>query len=255
MNVLEIKNLSFDYGKNKILQNIFLASKQGSITAVLAPNGTGKTTLFHNILGILKPYEGSVFVKEKNILKLSPPLRATYVSYVPQEWVSPFNYSVPDIIMMGLTPKINLFGSPKVDDEKRAMALMEEIGVAHLKNRGINELSGGQRQMVLLGRALFQDCPLLLLDEPTSHLDIKNQALLFRQLKIQVKKKSLSVLINIHDPNLVSAYADEVYMFKDGKNFCNGRVNDVMNEENLSALYGIDVEVNLIKERPFIRAF
>ncbi|PAF44692.1 ABC transporter ATP-binding protein [Helicobacter sp. 11S02596-1] len=255
MNVLEIKNLSFDYGKNKILKNISLVSKKGTITAVLAPNGTGKTTLFHNILGLHKPTFGNVFVKQKNILELPIPLRAGYVSYVPQEWVSPFNYSVLDVMMMGLTRKMGLFGSPQASDEKIATALMEEIGVLHLKHRGINELSGGQRQMVLLGRALLQDCPLLLLDEPTSHLDIRNQALLFRQLKSQVKKKSLSVLINIHDPNLVSAYADEVYMLKEGENFCNGGVGEVMNEKNLSALYGIDVEVGFINKQPIIRAF
>ncbi|PAF47845.1 hypothetical protein BKH46_03170 [Helicobacter sp. 12S02634-8] len=255
MKVLEIKNLSFYYGKNKILDNVSLVSKVGTITAILAPNGTGKTTLFHNILGMHKPLGGSISIGGKNILALPPPLRASYVAYVPQEWVSPFNYSVLDVVMMGLTHTMGVFGAPKLEDKNKALELMEEIGIAHLKDKGINELSGGQRQMALLGRALLQDCPLLLLDEPTSHLDLKNQALLFRQLKHQVSKKPLSVLINIHDPNLVSAYADEVFMLKDGKNFYNGEVREAISAENLSVLYGVDVAVGYIDERPFVRAF
>ncbi|PAF50521.1 hypothetical protein BKH44_07975 [Helicobacter sp. 13S00477-4] len=250
--MLEIKNLSFDYGKNSILKKISLSSKQGHITAILAPNGTGKTTLFNNIFGMHKPIEGSVWVKGNDILKLSPAQRASYVSYVPQEYSSPFNYNVLDVIMMGQTHKMGIFGVPKPEDKKIALDLMEEIGITYLKDRGINELSGGQRQMVLLARALIQECPLLLLDEPTSHLDIKNQALLFRQVKNQVKKKSLSVLINIHDPNLVSLYADEVYMIKEGKNFAQGNVREVMDTRNLSELYGIEVRVDCLDGVPFV---
>ncbi|PAF42057.1 ABC transporter ATP-binding protein [Helicobacter sp. 11S03491-1] len=255
MNILEIKDLSFNYGKNHILEDIYLCSKQGSISAILAPNGTGKTTLFHNILGILKPLKGSIRVKDENILGLGAAGRAHYISYVPQEWQSPFNYNVLDIIIMGQTHKMGLFGMPTINDKNKALELMEEMNIAHLQNHGINQLSGGQRQMVLLARALFQECPVLLLDEPTSHLDIKNQTLLFHHLKNQVRKKSLSVLINIHDPNLVSAYADEVYMIKNGKNFCNGHVNEVMNAQNLSQLYEVGIEIGYIHNRPFIHAY
>ncbi|MDO7253227.1 ABC transporter ATP-binding protein [Helicobacter cappadocius] len=255
MNVLTIKNLSFNYPKLSILNDISLILKEKSITAVLAPNGTGKTTLFYNILGILKPTKGQIYTQECDILALKPELRAKYICYVPQEWQSPFNYNVVDVVMMGSTRKMRIFGTPQYQDEKKALELMEEMGIIHLKFQGINEISGGQRQMVLLARALLQDAPILLLDEPTSHLDIKNQALLFRELKKQVDKKNLSVLINIHDPNLVNIYADEVYMLKDGKNFRNGQVNEVMNAKNLSELYGLEVKTGMIDSRSFVYVY
>lgn len=251
-NALEVKNLSFGFGKKSILTNISLTAQEGCITAIIAPNGTGKTTLFHNILGVFTPHEGEVWVKGKNILAQSTSIRSSAIAYVPQEWQSPFDYNVLDVVMMGKTHKIGLFGVPKAQDRQEAIELLEEIGISHLKNAKINQLSGGQRQMVLLARALLQDCPVLLLDEPTSHLDIKNQSLLFRQLKIQTAKKLLCVLINIHDPNLMSMYADKVYMLKDGKNFCHGKIFDVMNTKNLSDLYGIEIDVYTLNNRLFI---
>lgn len=251
-NALEVKNLNFNFGKKSILTNICLTAQEGYITAILAPNGTGKTTLFHIILGVFKAHKGEIWVKGKNILIQSLAARSSAIAYVPQEWQSPFDYNVLDVVMMGKTNKIGLFSTPNAQDRREAIQLLEEIGISHLKNRGVNQLSGGQRQMVLLARALLQDCPILLLDEPTSHLDIKNQTLLFRQLKIQTAKKSLCVLVNIHDPNLMSEYADKVYMLKEGKNFCHGQIADVINAQNLSKLYEIKIEVNVIKNRFFI---
>lgn len=252
MNILEIKNLSFSYGKKSIFKDISLSAESKSITAILGPNGTGKTTLFHILLGLYKPCEGKAYIDKTNIFALKPNHRAKYLSYVPQEWQSPFNYNVLDVVIMGGVHKTGLFSTPKDSFKTLALNLMEEIGILELKNAGINELSGGQRQMVLLTRALIQDSPILLLDEPTSHLDIKNQTLLFRQLKNQVEKRSLCVLINIHDPNLVSAYADKVYMIKKTKVFSSGGIKETINKTNLSDLYDINIEVESLNDRLFV---
>lgn len=251
---LEVQDLSFSYTKNALtLDRIHVQVKSHSITAVLAPNGTGKTTLFKIILGQLTPLKGSISVHGNSLLSLKAKERAKLVAYIPQEQYHPFNYNVLDMVLMGFSARMDLFNAPSAKHKQEALALMEELEIAHLQDKGINDLSGGQRQMVLLARALVQNAPLLLLDEPTSALDLKNQAILFRKLQAQMQKKPLSVLINIHDPNLVCAYANEVYMFKESKNLYHGNVLEVMESAKLSELYGIEIVVDRIEDKPFVR--
>ncbi|AFI04079.1 ABC transporter ATP-binding protein [Helicobacter cetorum] len=241
--VLEVKNLSFRYSKKLVLDEVSFNVPKNSITSILAPNGSGKTTLLKCLLGLLKPLEKTeIKACNKDILPLKPYEKAKLIAYIPQEEHYAFNFSVLDFVLMGKATHLSLFATPKAKHIKEATQILERLNLAHLKTQGINDLSGGQRQMVLLARSLLQRTPLLLLDEPTSALDLKNQALFFNAIKDEMKKRELSVLVNIHDPNLVARYSTHVVMIKNQKLFLQNKTKEAMTSSNLSTLYDTPLE-------------
>ena len=187
-----------------------------------------------------------------DILSLPVFARSKFIAFVPQYFECVFDYSVLDFVLMGANNQLGLFASPSGALRDCALALLEDLGIAHLCNRSLFALSGGQRQMVLLARALFQKSRVIFLDEPTAWLDLKNQSIFFEVLRSKIAQYNLCALINIHDPNLVCKYANKVVMIKNGKNLCAGSVGAVMNEENLSALYDMPVRVERVKGQAFV---
>ena len=187
-----------------------------------------------------------------DILSLPVFARSKFIAFVPQHFECVFDYSVLDFVLMGANNQLGLFASPSGALRDCALALLEDLGIAHLCNRSLFALSGGQRQMVLLARALFQKSRVIFLDEPTAWLDLKNQSIFFEVLRSKIAQYNLCALINIHDPNLVCKYANKVVMIKNGKNLCAGSVGEVMNEENLSALYDMPVRVERVKGQAFV---
>lgn len=252
--MLDIENINFTH-KNSTngIKNISMSAKSGQITAILGPNGAGKTTLFRLVLGALKPQSGKIIVNNEDITDKEPKKRAKYTAYVPQEWQSPFRYSVLEVVMMGFASKMSIFKEPGDGEKDKAMSELESLGIAHLWNRGIDEISGGERQIALLARALVQESPVLLLDEPTSHLDLKNQMKVLCHLEALVQKKSIAALVTIHDPNLAAQFADYVVAIKKGEMFMGGSVAEVMNNEVLKGLYDTDVETMELCGRPIVR--
>ncbi|BAJ55470.1 ABC transporter ATP-binding protein [Helicobacter pylori] len=241
--VLEVKNLSFKYSQKLILDKLSFSVPKNSITSILAPNGSGKTTLLKCLLGLLKPLEETeIKACNKDILPLKPYEKAKLIAYIPQVEYYAFNFSVLDFVLMGKATHLNLFAMPKAKHIKEATSVLERLDLESLKDQGINDLSGGQRQMVLLARSLLQRTPLLLLDEPTSALDLKNQALFFDAIKDEMKKRELSVLVNIHDPNLVARHSTHVVMLKDKKLFLQASTQIAMTSHNLSTLYDTPLE-------------
>ena len=187
-----------------------------------------------------------------DILSLPVFARSKFIAFVPQHFECVFDYSVLDFVLMGANNQLGIFASPSGALRDCALALLEDLGIVHLCNRSLFALSGGQRQMVLLARALFQKSRVIFLDEPTAWLDLKNQSIFFEVLRSKIAQYNLCALINIHDPNLVCKYANKVVMIKNGRNLCAGSVGKVMNEENLSALYDMPVRVERVKGQAFV---
>ncbi|AFI06331.1 ABC transporter ATP-binding protein [Helicobacter cetorum] len=241
--VLEVKNLSFKYPQKLILDKLSFSVPKNSITSILAPNGSGKTTLLKCLLGLLKPLEKTeIKACNKDILPLRPHEKAKLIAYIPQVEHYAFNFNVLDFVLMGKATHLSLFATPKAKHIKEATSILERLNLEFLKDQGINDLSGGQRQMVLLARSLLQKTPLLLLDEPTSALDLRNQALFFNAIQDEMKKRELSVLMNIHDPNLVARYSSDVIMLKDKKLFLQAKTQIAMTSKTLSSLYNTPLE-------------
>jgi iron complex transport system ATP-binding protein len=243
--MLEIKEMYFRHKNQKrdVLKNINFFAEKGKITTVLGPNGSGKSTLFKCICGLWKYYRGEVKVDEKSVERLSYSERAKLFSIVPQEHEPPFPYKVFDVVLMGRASYVSLFSAPGKKDYRRAEEALELVGINHLKDIPYTQISGGERQLVLIARALAQDSPVMLLDEPTSHLDFRNQIKVLKKVKEIAKEKGLAVVLTLHDPNLALFFSDKVVMLKQGEVMCNGTPGEVINERNLKKVYGIEVVV------------
>ncbi len=226
-----------------VLNGITFEAESGMLTAVLGPNGSGKTTLFKCISGLWSPQGGDVLFQGRSIKDYPPRKTARIISVVPQEHEPPFPYSVFEAVTMGRAAHLGMFSTPSQGDYSKAEAAIEQVGIAHLKDRPYTGVSGGERQLVLIARALAQDAPVMLLDEPTSHLDFKNQVLVLTKVNEIVRQKSVAALMTVHDPNLAMLFSDRVVLINNGCVVAQGQPHEVITEENLSSLYGIDVVV------------
>jgi len=243
--VLELKNISCGYAKKVVLKNVSISIKQGEILSLLGANGIGKTTLLKTIVGFLKPYSGEILINGVNSLLLNDKQRASMLSYVPQSHTPPFPFNVFDVVLMGRTPRLGMFATPNREDRKIVYESMEKIDVLHLKDRIYTELSGGERQMVLIARALATQTNILIFDEPTSNLDFGNQARILRQINT-LAKDGFSIVMTTHNPEHVFQTNSNVVFIDNSKNITFGSKN-ILNEENLKSVYGIDVEIANLK--------
>ncbi|MFA9397902.1 MAG: ABC transporter ATP-binding protein [Clostridiaceae bacterium] len=245
MEMISANNLFFSYGSNIILNNMNFSIKKGTICGILGQNGTGKTTLIKCLNGILKPQNGEVLINNIPISKMSCREIARNISTVPQQTNLVFQYSVLNLVLMGKMANLNFLNTPNKDDEKQVIKILEELNIQHLKYKVFNDLSGGERQLVLIARAIFQNTPIILLDEPTSHLDYKNQVYIMNVIKKIVKNKNITCVVNLHDPNIALNYCDHIIMIKNNKITNNGKTSDIISKLNLSNLY--DMEISLCK--------
>lgn len=236
--MLEVKGLRFSYGKREILKDIAFSIGEGESLFILGPNGSGKTTLLKCLNLILKP-KGSVYLDGLNLKELSPKEVAKLLGYVPQRGeVSPL--TVFDAVLMGRRPYIG-WGAGD-EDMRIAEEAIRLLRIEHLALRRLNELSGGELQLVLIARAFAQEPKYLLLDEPTNNLDIRNQTDVMRLVRDAVKCKGISAIVTVHDVNLALSYADKVLVLKDGEIYALGD-RWVINERLLFEVYGIKAEI------------
>lgn len=234
---LRIRKVKFSYEKEEILKGIDAEFSGTGMYAVFGPNGSGKTTLLKCCTGILLPREGSIELQGRVIHRLSYRERSRQIAYVPQEHRLTFPFTVEEVILMGRTPHLGGFGHPSREDTDRVHEAMDEIGIRNLAPHAYTRLSGGQRQLVLLSRAIAQDTPVVILDEPTSALDFKNQLKVFEILQ-KMAGRGKTVIACTHDPNHVKWFCEKVLILKDGQVLHQGNSSDVLTEACLEELYG-----------------
>ena len=218
-----------------------VALSTGEVLALLGPNGGGKTTLLKTLLGLLKPKAGEVRVGDKPLDNYSIRERARVVAYVPQVHISTFAFTVETVVLMGRTAHGSLFTRPSGQDRAVAHAALERFGIAALASRPYTMISGGERQLVLLARALAQEPQFIVLDEPTASLDFGNQGKVMREIRA-LAKSGHGVLFTTHDPNHALRAADRAYLLREGTRIADGPVATVLNREQLEALYRATVE-------------
>ena len=239
---VQVEKLTAGYGKEPVLRDISLAVREGCLCGLIGRNGSGKTTLMRCINAILKPSQGRVIVSGKEIAKLSRNRLARLISVVPQGSFSPFPFSTYEMILMGGVARIRSWQSPGPEEKKRVWQVCEDVGISAFAYAPFNHLSGGQKQLVMLARALYQDAPVMLLDEPNSHLDFCNQHRMMDLVHEIVKSQNKTALITLHDPNLALHYCDEVVMLKEGRVIVSGATEDMIVNDNLKATLGENVK-------------
>ena len=243
---ISIKNLNFSYGNRQILHDVEFYSDTGSLIALLGPNGAGKSTFFRCILGFLKPDSGEILLNGKDISTLTRAQVAREIAYIPQSITPTFNYTVLDTVLMGTSNSLSTFQAPSAAHKEKALEILRSLGILHLAHRGCGSISGGERQLVLLARALIQDAGILLMDEPTANLDYGNQYRVMKRIA-GLAADGYTVIFSTHDPNQALLHADRIFVLKDGRTLTNGAPEEVLTEEKLSQLYGIDISVRKVQ--------
>jgi iron complex transport system ATP-binding protein len=240
-NILEISNINFNYREKGILNDVSFSVKNGEICGLLGPNGSGKTTLLKCINGILKSRTGNILILGRDISGLSREEIAGLIAVVPQELNVVFAFTVLQIVLMSGNGRFGFSGIAKKKDYMDACDVLSELSIGHLADRRYNELSGGEKQMVLIARALFQKPKILLLDEPTSHLDFKRQYTIMELVKKITKEKNLTTVITLHDPNIAGRYCSRLIMLKNGKIINQGLRSNIFHAESLESMYDMKV--------------
>jgi iron complex transport system ATP-binding protein len=240
--MLEARGLTIGYGTFAVAGGIDLALSAGTVTCLLGPNGVGKTTLFKTLLGLIAPLAGSVDVGGESLAGLSRMAVARQVGYVPQASPPDFTYTVLDLVVMGRTAYLGPFSQPRQADYEIAEAALDALGIATLAERDSTRISGGQRQLVLIARALAQEAQVLVMDEPTASLDLANRILVLDKVRA-LAGDGRAVLVSTHEPEHAFAIADRVALLGAGDYFETGPVGEMLTAERLTRLYGVQLEV------------
>ena len=247
---LNVNGVRFRYESRDILKDVELEAKSSEVLAVIGANGAGKSTLIRCINRILKPYTGTVFLDGKELTSFTAKERACMMGYVPQTAKDVFSFNVMETVIMGRKPHIS-WGVGK-RDLKIVNSVLVRVGLTQFVERYLYELSGGERQKVLIARALAQEPEVLLLDEPTSNLDVRHQLEVMELVQGIALQQKKCVLMVVHDLNLAARYADKILMLKDGEVFAAGTPQDVLVPKNIKAVYGVESMIINTELGPYV---
>jgi iron complex transport system ATP-binding protein len=243
---LSTQGLAYGHPGRTLGRGIDLNIDAGEVLCILGPNGSGKTTLFRTLLGLLPAHAGEITLGAKPLAAHTPAERAKCMAYVPQAGNSYFAFTVREVVLMGRTAHLGLLSAPGAKDVDAADNAIDELHIGHLADKAFTDISGGERQLALIARALAQASPLLVMDEPTANLDFGNQILILDEIQ-RLKASGRSVIFCSHDPDHALRTCDDpvdkVLLLHQGNALACGRAQDVVTPENLGTLYGIDVEM------------
>jgi len=245
---LEIRNLSCGYGKRRVVDSISLSINAGEVIGLLGANGCGKTTLIKTILGLQPIQGGEVLLDGTNIQSWTSAQIARVVGYIPQMHTPPFPFQVLDVVLMGRTAHIKPFASPSPKDVKIAEQALEMLDITYLRDRIYTEISGGERQLVLIARALAQEPKILIMDEPTASLDFGNQIRVLNHVN-QLAGLNIAVLMSCHFPEHAFLYTNRVVLLNEGRILHSGTPDETITTERLKKLYGVDVDIITVNNR------
>jgi len=240
--MLELKNLSFAYPRHPVLQSLELRLSGGELLCLLGPNGVGKSTLFKCILGILRGYSGEILLGGKEIRQLKGTELVRSVAYIPQAHQPVFDYSVLEVVLMGAAGGRGLFANPRAEDETCARDQLAALGIADLADRSYARLSGGERQLVLVARALAQRARILIMDEPTANLDYGNQVRVMEHIAA-LADRGYGIILSTHNPEHAFLWSHRAVVLLDGRIQAEGPPAAVLTEEVLAKLYGVPVKL------------
>lgn len=240
---LDIRNASFSYdGKRKIFEDISFSVDRGDIFCILGPNGTGKSTLLRCLCNLYRLNSGAITIDGKDISSMTPAGRAKKIGFIPQIHTPTFPYSVLQVVLMGRTPHLSLLELPSEEDYRIAEEAIRTVKIEHIMDMPYTELSGGQMQLVLMARVLAQEPEILLLDEPTSHLDVGNQIRVIDMIS-DLADRGLSIVMTSHFPDHAFLASNRVGIMKDRSFIAMGDADEVVTEQNLKSTYGVDIRI------------
>lgn len=241
--MLEVRDIRFSYDGRPVLDGLSLSVAAGELVGVVGPNGSGKTTLLKLVTGVLSPDTGAVLVDAVDMADLGSRERARQIAIVPQDPQLPMGFSVVDLVLMGRNPHLGLLQWEGERDLQVATAAMEQTNVAHLAGRTLSKLSGGERQRVVVATALAQQAPVLLLDEPTSNLDLAHQTGVMELVRRVQSERDGAVMVAMHDLTLAAMFCDHIVMLSGGRSFAAGPPRDVLTASNIREVYGAEVAI------------
>ena len=248
--LVHIDNIKFSYDEKEVLKGITLKFNKGKFYSIIGPNGCGKTTLIKNISSLLAPNKSTIFIDNKDLISMTPKEIAKILASVPQNIHINYEFKVYDVVMMGRVPHKGRFEGYNKKDREIVKKAMDKADIWKFKDKLVTELSGGELQRVVAARALAQDTDIILLDEPTSHLDLQYQIEFLKIFKDICNDKVIIAVL--HDLNLVSLFSDEIIMLKDGEVIDISEADKVMTRENIKKIYNIDVEIYNDNNRRYI---
>ena len=251
--IIKMSEIEYSFENKAILNKINIQIKQKEILGIVGPNGSGKTTVFNILCGLIKPNKGNIFIDGININNLSITQKSKLIALAPQNTIFPEDISVFELTVMGRNPYMNLLSWESLDDNKLAVQYINRVGILQLASKKLKHISGGERQLALIAMVLCQETPIILLDEPTSNLDIKNQLHIMDNINAIRESSNKTILINLHDLNLAAKYCDKIIFLKNGTVFSQGTPNEVITSENIRNVYGISANVLNSSTHPIVQ--